>query len=146
MQIMGLNHLTFSVSDLDRSIAFYRDALGAQLLVKGTTTAYFSLAGLWIALNVERSIPRDEILSSYTHIAWTIADSDFDAWQERLTHLNVNILPGRMRDERDKRSIYFTDSDGHKFELHTGSLHDRLAYYKGEKSHMVFFDPDNSQN
>ena len=140
MQIMGLNHLTFSVSDLDRSISFYRDALGARLLVKGNTTAYFSLAGLWIALNVEKNISRNEILSSYTHLAWTIADCDFGAWQERLTSRNVNILPGRVRDERDKGSIYFTDPDGHKFELHTGSLQDRLAYYKAEKPHMIFFD------
>ncbi|MBT2647597.1 FosM family fosfomycin resistance protein [Bacillus sp. ISL-34] len=140
MSIKGLNHFLFSVSNLERSIEFYQNVFDAKLLVKGRTTAYFDLNGMWLALNVEKDIPRNEISQSYTHIAFSIEEADFIDMYEKLMKLNVNILSGRPRDEKDKKSIYFTDPDGHKFEFHTGSLQNRIDYYKQEKAHMEFFD------
>ncbi|TFJ91379.1 metallothiol transferase FosB [Lentibacillus salicampi] len=138
--MMKINHLLFSVSDLERSIAFYQEVFGAKLLVKGRSTAYFDLDGLWLALNVERDIPRNEIHESYTHTAFSIDEAEFDDMYRKLERLDVNILTGRPRNERDKKSIYFSDPDGHKFEFHTGNLWERLEYYKEEKPYMEFFD------
>ncbi|SIR87792.1 metallothiol transferase [Peribacillus simplex] len=140
MSIKGLNHFLFSVTNLERSIEFYQNVFDAKLLVKGRNTAYFDLNGMWLALNAEKDIPRNEISQSYTHIAFSIEETDFMHMYEKLKELNVNILSGRPRDEKDKKSIYFTDPDGHKFEFHTGSLQDRIDYYKQEKAHMEFFD------
>lgn len=137
--INGLNHITFSVTNLTKSIEFYRDVLKAEILVEGETSAYFNLAGVWLALNEEKNIPRNEIEYSYTHMAFTISDNDFDDWYIWLKENRVNILEGRDRDIRDKKSIYFTDLDGHKLELHTGSLEDRLNFYKEAKPHMKFY-------
>jgi metallothiol transferase len=138
MPVTGINHLLFSVKDLKKSISFYEQVFGAKLLVKGRSTAYFDLNGLWLALNEEKAIPRSSN-PSYTHIAFSIEEKDYQLVLNKLEKLNVQILNGRDRNERDGKSIYFTDLDGHKFEFHTGSLKDRLDYYKQEKGHMEFY-------
>jgi len=137
---MNINHLLFSVSDLDKSISFYKQVFGAKLFVRGRSTAYFDLNGLWLALNEEKGIPRNEISQSYTHIAFSIDEAEIESMYDKLQSLGVTILSGRPRNTKDKKSIYFTDPDGHKFEFHTGTLQDRLDFYKQDKSHMEFFD------
>ncbi|MDQ0059119.1 metallothiol transferase [Paenibacillus harenae] len=140
MKIQGINHFCFSVSNLDTSIEFYKNVFEAKLLVKGRKLAYFDLNGLWIALNQEDIDKNHQINRTYTHIAFTVNDSDIELLYKRLIELRVNILSGRERNEKDKKSIYFLDPDGHMFEFHTGQLKDRLDYYKADKDHMIFYE------
>lgn len=137
--IKGINHITFSVSDLEASISFYQQVFDAKLLVQGERMAYFDLHGIWLALNVQEDIQREEIYDSYTHMAFTVEESDYEAIVNKLKALNVEILTGRPRDEREGKSVYFADPDGHKFEFHTGTLRGRVQYYKDEQKGMRFY-------
>lgn len=140
MKLGGINHLLFSVSNLEKAMKFYMEVFNAKPLLKGKSTVYFDLNGLWLALNEEKDIPRRDIHKSYTHIAFSVEEEEFDAYVNKLKKLGVTILPGRERDIRDKQSIYFIDPDGHKFEFHTGTLNDRLQYYKEAKPHLEFYN------
>ncbi|MDN4070488.1 metallothiol transferase FosB [Paenibacillus vini] len=139
MKLQGINHFCFSVSDLEKSILFYQNVFDAKLLVKGRSLAYFDLNGLWIALNQE-DVKRDRDVHTYTHIAFTVEEADLDRWKDKLEQAGAVVLEGRSRDARDFKSVYFLDPDGHQFEFHTGTLADRMEYYKADKPHMQFFD------
>lgn len=137
--IQSISHICFSVSDLQKSIKFFSEVLKGKLLVKGRSTAYLDIGGVWIALNEERAIMRQE-QNTYTHIAFKIEENEIAEWENRLKSYGVEILEGRPRDKKDKKSIYFKDLDGHKLELHTGTLDDRLSYYQSDKKHMTFYN------
>jgi fosfomycin resistance protein FosX len=66
---------------------------------------------------------------SYNHVAFKIDDADFAACEARIRALGLEILPPRARVAGEGRSIYFYDDDNHLFELHTGTLAERLARY-----------------
>ena len=130
--IKGINHITFAVSNLDASIRFYRQALGADLVFQSERTAYFDLAGLWVALNVQENLPRQEN-TSCTHIAFTVEEAEIDQIEPHLRDLGVAIKPGRLRDAGEGRSLYFHDPDGQGLEVHSGDLETRLAAYRHDE-------------
>jgi catechol 2,3-dioxygenase-like lactoylglutathione lyase family enzyme len=72
---------------------------------------------------------------TYNHIAFKIAEEDFELYLERIKALDIDVRPPRPRVDGEGRSIYFYDNDNHMFELHTGTLTERLARYaKGKEA------------
>lgn len=143
MNIKGINHITISVSNLEKSIEFYTKIFGAKLLVKGekvgSRLAYFDLNGLWLALNVEDDINRNEIYEAYTHIGFSIDEQDYETALSKLHELKINIKEDRPRSSEEGKSIYFRDPDGHLFEFHTKARQDRIDYYKKSRPELTFF-------
>jgi catechol 2,3-dioxygenase-like lactoylglutathione lyase family enzyme len=121
--ITGLNHLTLSVSDLQRSLTFYSDLLGFSIRWRGPSSAYLEAGTLWLALVVDPAVRRGP-LPEYSHAAFSVDAADLAAWIEQLTEAGVV----RWQESERADSFYFLDPDGHKLELHSGDLKGRLAF------------------
>ena len=127
--ITGISHITFIVKDLQRTTVFLERIFGAKAVYSSSTAKYFLINNLWIALNKGVSLSE----RTYNHIAFTIQDSDFDEFIERIKGVGAEIIQGRTRLDGEGRSVYFYDYDNHLFELHTGTLAKRLdGYSQGE--------------
>ena len=135
--LTSLNHLTLAVTDLNRSVAFYRDLLQLQLHATWDKGAYLSLPGLWLCLSHD-PLRSAEPAADYTHYAFTCSEPDFPSFVARLQAANVD----QWRDNRSEgASFYFLDPDGHKLEIHVGDLASRLAACRQEPyAGMKFFD------
>ncbi|MET0849048.1 MAG: VOC family protein, partial [Pseudomonas sp.] len=79
--LTGLNHLTLAVTDLNRSVAFYRDLLQLRLEASWDRGAYLSLPGLWLCLSLD-PLRKAEPAAEYTHYAFTLSAADFPKFVE----------------------------------------------------------------
>lgn len=83
------------------------------------------LGGVWLAA-MEGPSPRER---SYRHVAFKVTEEELPKFEARLRALGVEIKPPRPRVEGEGQSLYFYDFDNHLFELHTGTLEQRLQRY-----------------
>lgn len=125
--LQGINHITFEVEDLHRSIKFYEGVLGASLTAIGESLVYFDLGGIWVALNMGRT---DNRLPTYDHVAFTADPEDLILIRARLRDRGWPEVPDRSRSVFEKPSLYVRDPDGHLLEFHTGSHQQRLKYLR----------------
>lgn len=124
-RISGLNHITLAVSNLDRSLAFYRDLLGCTVRAVWENGAYLEAGSLWLCLSHDEHT-RTSPHADYTHIAFSVSADDFAAMSERLKAETVIWKDN----ESEGASTYFLDPDGHKLEVHLGGLETRLSHYR----------------
>lgn len=130
--IEGLSHVTFIVTDLERMSEFLEQIFDAEEIYASgdqshslSREKFFLVGGIWVAIMEGGPLP----VKTYNHVAFKIADEDFDAYADRIRSLNVELREDRSRVTGEGRSLYFYDYDNHLFELHTGTLEQRLARY-----------------
>src|SRR4051794_6058276 len=130
--IQGISHITFIVRDLQRTATLLCEGLGAEQVydsvVKNFSLSrerFFLLGGVWIAV-MEGEPPADK---SYQHVAFKLSLDALAECEARLRQLGVELRPRRDRVAGEGASLYFYDFDNHLFELHTGTLEERLARY-----------------
>jgi catechol 2,3-dioxygenase-like lactoylglutathione lyase family enzyme len=131
-KVRGLNHLTLAVADLDRSVAFYRDVLGLDLRALWDEGAYLEAGALWLCLSLDAAA-KTAARRDYTHYAFDVEPEDFDALSA-----TVRAQAVVWKDNKSEgASLYFLDPDGHRLELHIGSLASRLDHYRADPASKV---------
>jgi len=121
--ITGINHITLSVSDLERSFRFYVEVVGLNPVARWARGAYLKAGDGWICLSLDADT-RDGMLPEYTHLAFSISKASF---RECAGHVRARGAALWKTNESEGQSLYFLDPDGHKLELHVGDLESRLA-------------------
>jgi lactoylglutathione lyase len=114
---------TLIVADIQRSVAFYRDVLGATVLREGAPT-YLRLCNVWLIINggggptddkpeVFASPPRDpNVLSIFLNLRVTDIKRYYDLWSSRgakfITEPKIHATELRC---------YMRDPDGYLIEV-----------------------------
>jgi predicted enzyme related to lactoylglutathione lyase len=124
MALGPVGQIHISVTDIDASVAFYRDVLGIPLLfqVSGQPMAFFSSGDVRLYLGV----PESQEFRSKVVLYFTV--EDIDAEYQRLLDQHGLEFTGRPhvvhRDAAGELWMTFTrDPDGH----HIGLMQQRLA-------------------
>jgi catechol 2,3-dioxygenase-like lactoylglutathione lyase family enzyme len=130
--IAGLSHMTFVVCDLERMTRILTGIFGArEVYASGEDTfsvareKFFQVGDLWVAVMKGEPLPT----RTYNHVAFKIEDAEFEAYEAKIKAMGLEIRPPRPRVPGEGRSLYFYDDDNHLFELHTGTLTERLERY-----------------
>ncbi|MFT9495109.1 FosX/FosE/FosI family fosfomycin resistance hydrolase [Anaerosolibacter sp.] len=130
--IEGVSHITFIVQDLELASKFFTSIFDAEEIYSSgketfslSSEKFFLIGNQWIAIMSGDSLAE----RTYNHVAFKIPDEDFDIYKSRVEALGVDFKPPRSRVDGEGRSLYFYDFDNHLFELHTGTLSQRLNRY-----------------
>ncbi|WP_414571281.1 fosfomycin resistance glutathione transferase [Nostoc sp. CCY 9925] len=137
--ITGINHITLSVSDVEKSFDFYTKILGCKAIAKWKKGAYLLAGNLWLCLSLDANTRTNPAIE-YTHIAFNVPEQEFQTYSDRLIYLGVKKWKQNIS---EGESLYILDPDCHKLELHVGDLLSRIAAtrkipYEG----MEFFEDE----
>lgn len=117
---MRLQDVTLRVRDLDRSIAFYTDTIGLELLASDRAgSATLALAGQPVLRLVESPTARqrDRAAAGLFHVAWLLRDrASLGAALLRLEARSVRLTGAA--DHHVSEAVYLDDPDGNGIELY----------------------------
>lgn len=131
--IQGISHITLIVRDIEKTANLFCEIFDAgEIYSSGdnihslSKEKYLLINGIWLALM--QGDPLKE--RSYNHIAFKVNNEDFGLYAGRIEEMGLETINDRKRIPGEGRSIYFYDYDNHLFELHAGTLEERLEHYR----------------
>ena len=130
LHVMHLAEVAFRVTDLPRSLAFYQEVLGLEIVRAYPTMVFLKAGELESPLGrgghpqllvlFDRRVRLDIALTTLDHIAFEIPLEQFQAERERLQQLELEVSERIWRGEYawlGARSLFLDDPDGNNVEL-----------------------------
>jgi len=120
MNLDGLDHVGLAVSDVQRSIRWYRDVLGLERAFEDAWADYPAVLvrnGTGVALFPANGAPIEpSTLDSLGHAGFRVSREGFERAKEELRAAGIEF---RESDHRVAWSIYLLDPDRHLIEITT---------------------------
>ncbi|MEM7023534.1 MAG: VOC family protein [Pseudomonadota bacterium] len=133
--LLGINHITLAVADLERSFSFYVELLGCRPVARWSNGAYLTAGDTWLALVVDDRIAA-AARPDYSHIA---LGCPADQFSDHVRELEAAGCTAWSPNRSEGESYYFCDPDGHKLELHVGDLASRLRHMRAHPWDEITF-------
>ncbi len=118
---MRMLEMHIGVSDINKSLAFYRQLLPHKRVIEDDENKQVFIVledgtafGIWEAgyRGVLNGLP-----AKHLHFAFQIKPEEYDTFKQKLEDLGVEFLEHKWTD--GERSLYFFDADGHQGEFMT---------------------------
>lgn len=142
----GINHLALVASDMERTIAFYRDLLGMPLVKTielrngrgkhyffdvggGDCLAFFEFPKGPASVDAKEHQRMSATPGMMNHVAFDVSNEDIDRYRARLVERGIEVTEVVNHDDTERgaspevnpttfvRSIYFRDPDGTQLEF-----------------------------
>ena len=122
MQIKNIDHLVLTVADIDKTIDFYTNILGFEVVTFGDNRKALTFGNQKINLHQKGKEfePKAEHPTTGSADLCFISETDIDDVLEELKHKNIEIIEGVL--ERTGaigkiKSVYFRDPDLNLIEI-----------------------------
>lgn len=114
LQVTGINHVVLHVADLDRSRAFYMEALGFDdrgISVPGMRACFLrcGMQGLDLFEMADCNVHGGEEMN---HVALNVDAADVDLLVAGLSEAGIHVFEMTPRN-----SVFISDPDGHRIEM-----------------------------
>ena len=119
-----ISMITLGVSDLEKSVRFYKEGLGFPRMDSSPEVAFFTLNGTWLGLYDREALAKDATVPSAGRgfrgcaLAHNVAsEAEVDETVKLALTAGATLVKGPQKTAWGGYSGYFGDPDGHLWEI-----------------------------